>query len=94
MFFLHERIIGVSLYPIICDTLFNICIRMVEEMSKNGKPRIKWSIPAPILLDEALEKAVRLDTHSTKSDFVRDAVRRRLEEMGFRPQIFKEKETP
>jgi Arc/MetJ-type ribon-helix-helix transcriptional regulator len=40
------------------------------------------------ILDDALEEAVRKDTHSTKSDFVRDAVRRRLEEMGFKPQIF------
>jgi Arc/MetJ-type ribon-helix-helix transcriptional regulator len=50
--------------------------------------KINWNIPVPKPLDEALEEAVEKDTHSTKSDFVRDAVRRRLEEMGFRPQIF------
>jgi len=48
----------------------------------------RWNIPVPVVLDEALEEAVRKDTHSTKSDFVRDAVRRRLEEMGFKPQVF------
>ena len=51
---------------------------------------VNWNIPVPRVLDDALEEAVRNDTHSTKSDFVRDAVRRRLEEMGFKPQIFKE----
>ena len=50
--------------------------------------KINWNIPVPKALDDALEEAVEKDTHSTKSDFVRDAVRRRLEEMGFRPQIF------
>ena len=53
--------------------------------------RVNWNIPVPKVLDDALEEAVRRDTHSTKSDFVRDAVRRRLEEMGFKPQIFKQK---
>lgn len=50
--------------------------------------RVNWNIPVPRVLDDALEEAVRKDTHSTKSDFVRDAVRRRLEELGFKPQIF------
>ena len=50
----------------------------------------RWNIPVPVVLDEALEEAVRLGTHSTKSDFVRDAVRRRLEEMGFKQQVFEE----
>ena len=55
-------------------------------MSK--KVKVNWNIPVPKTLDDALEKAVEMDTHSTKSDFVRDAVRRRLEEMGFKPQVF------
>lgn len=38
--------------------------------------------------DEALEQAVSVDSHSSKAEFVRDAVRRRLEEMGFKPQVF------
>lgn len=48
----------------------------------------RWNIPVPTTLDEALEEAVRLDTHSTKSDFVRDIVRRKLEEMGFKGHPF------
>ncbi len=57
-------------------------------MNKSDKTR--WNIPVPRVLDDALEKAIELDTHSTKSDFVRDAVRQRLKEMGFNPQPFKE----
>jgi Arc/MetJ-type ribon-helix-helix transcriptional regulator len=58
-------------------------------MSKK-KGNTRWNVPVPRTLDDALEEAVRLDTHSTKSDFVRDAVRRKLEEMGFKPQPFLE----
>jgi Arc/MetJ-type ribon-helix-helix transcriptional regulator len=45
------------------------------------KNKTNWNIPVPKALDYALERAVELDTYSTKADFVRDAVRRRLEEM-------------
>jgi Arc/MetJ-type ribon-helix-helix transcriptional regulator len=56
-----------------------------------SKEKTKWNIPVTKTLDEALEKAVTCDSHSSKSEFVRDAVRRRLEEMGFKPQVFNEK---
>jgi Arc/MetJ-type ribon-helix-helix transcriptional regulator len=57
-------------------------------MSK--QERKNWNIPVPKNLDDALEKAVSCDSHSSKAEFVRDAVRRRLEEMGFRNQVFVE----
>jgi len=69
----------------------NIRSRSEQEMSKQGKTN--WNIPVSKTLDDALEKAVNLDSHSSKSEFVRDAVRRRLEEMGFRPQVFQKIET-
>jgi len=50
-----------------------------------------WNIPVSKTLDDALEKAVDFDSHSSKSEFVRDAVRRRLEAMGFNPQVFDHK---
>lgn len=46
-----------------------------------------WTIIVPICLDEAVETAVKKSTFRTKSDFVRDAVRRKLEELGFRPAL-------
>jgi hypothetical protein len=49
-----------------------------------------WNIPVSKVLDDAVEEAVRRDMHSTKSDFIRDAVRRKLEEMGFRSTPFLE----
>lgn len=55
-------------------------------MSKQEK--IKWNIPVSKTLDNALEQAVNADSHNSKSEFVRDCVRRRLEEMGFRPIVF------
>lgn len=42
-----------------------------------------WNIPVPKVLNEAVEKAIRVDMHATKSDFVRDAVREKLKAMGF-----------
>ena len=47
-----------------------------------------WSIPVTQTLDEALEQAISIDSHSSKAEFVRDAVRRQLQEMGFKPQVF------
>lgn len=52
-----------------------------------------WNIPVTETLDKALEQAVSVDSHSSKAEFVRDTVRRRLEEMGFNPRVFaKEKQ--
>jgi Arc/MetJ-type ribon-helix-helix transcriptional regulator len=47
-----------------------------------------WNIPVPKVLNRAVEEAIRMDMHATKSDFVRDSVRRRLEQMGFRSTPF------
>lgn len=63
-------------------------------MERKSKDKRTWNIPVTPALDDALEEAVRRDTHSTKSDFVRDAVRRRLEDMGFRAQPFLEAPAP
>jgi Arc/MetJ-type ribon-helix-helix transcriptional regulator len=60
----------------------------------NKQEKTNWNIPVSKTLDSALEQAVNLDSHSSKSEFVRDAVRRRLEEMGFNPQVFKKVEIP
>jgi Arc/MetJ-type ribon-helix-helix transcriptional regulator len=49
-----------------------------------------WNIPVPKILNEIVEKAIELDTHSTKSDFVRDAVREKLAVMGYKSEPFKE----
>lgn len=48
-----------------------------------------WNIPVPKILNEIVERAIELDTHSTKSDFVRDAVREKLASMGYKSEPFK-----
>jgi len=53
-----------------------------------------WCIPVPRTLDDALEMAVELDTHASKSDFVRDAVRRELERLGFRTALLTKEAPP
>lgn len=55
------------------------------------KPRTTWNVPVPRVFNEMLEKALEHDTHATKADFVRDAVRRRLEEMGLKAKPFEER---
>ena len=42
-----------------------------------------WGIQVPKRLDDLLIEALKDSIFSNKSDFIRDAVRRRLEEMGF-----------
>jgi len=44
-----------------------------------------WNVPVDEPLNDALEEAVRIDWHRTKAEFIRDAVRRTLQEMGFKP---------
>jgi hypothetical protein len=79
------------------EVVLKLCLisvqRLYVEMERKSKDKRNWNIPVTPTLDDALEEAVRLDTHSTKSDFVRDAVRRRLEEMGFKARPFLEAQT-
>jgi hypothetical protein len=51
--------------------------------------KTKWCIPVTNTLDLAVEQAVAKDSHISKSEFVRDAVRKQLTGMGFNPQVFK-----
>jgi metal-responsive CopG/Arc/MetJ family transcriptional regulator len=46
-----------------------------------------WNIPVPKLLDEALEAAIKRNWHRTKTEFIRELVRRELEKRGFHPPI-------
>lgn len=43
---------------------------------------VSWNLQVPKPLDAALEDAVKKDTHSSKSEFIRDVVRRELEKKG------------
>jgi Arc/MetJ-type ribon-helix-helix transcriptional regulator len=49
-----------------------------------------WNLEVPQPLDEALEEAMKRDWHRTKAEFIRDAVRRVLIDMGLRPYTQKE----
>jgi len=42
-----------------------------------------WQIPVTRTLDAMVEEAVSKDTHVSKSDLVREAVREKLAKMGF-----------
>jgi len=44
-----------------------------------------WNVPVPKCLDDALEAAVGRDWHRTKTEFIRETVRRELERLGFKP---------
>ena len=48
-------------------------------MSKEKKT-VNWCIPVPIEFDNRVEKSLETDSHATKSELVRDAVRRLLKE--------------
>jgi len=46
--------------------------------------KIFWNIPVPKPMDDAVEEAVSKDMHASKSEFVRDAVRKELERIKAR----------
>ena len=54
---------------------------MVFKLGKR-KDLTYWNIPVPRALDQAVEEAVKRGMHVSKSDLVRDAVRRLLREIG------------
>jgi metal-responsive CopG/Arc/MetJ family transcriptional regulator len=61
---------------------YYICGGIVAKYDKKPKVRV-WNLEVPQSLDEALEEAIKRDWHRTKAEFIRDAVRRALMEMGF-----------
>jgi len=44
-----------------------------------------WNLQVPKSLDKAVDKAVLSDWHYTKTEFIRDAVRQKLNSMGIKP---------
>lgn len=48
------------------------------------KPIAFWNVPVSPSLNESLVDALEPAGYRTKTEFIRDAVRRRLEELGFR----------
>lgn len=46
-----------------------------------------WNIPVTPHLDDVLERAVLLNAHVSKSDFVRSAVREKLVAIGLREEL-------
>jgi len=69
-------------YINVAQKLLIRCIRMGKT-----KDKTYWNIPVPKPLDKAVEKALKVDAHVSKADFVRDAVRRMLEKMGLYPLL-------
>jgi Arc/MetJ-type ribon-helix-helix transcriptional regulator len=49
-----------------------------------NKQLVYWNVPVPKPLDKAVEDAVDCDSHVSKSDLIREAVREKLEKMGVR----------
>jgi len=64
--------------------LYKHSARNIFQLRNMTSKKLKfWNIPVTEILDECLEKAVRENSYVSKSDFVRDAVREKLAEMGF-----------
>jgi len=59
---------------------------VVSPLSKYCK---RWNIPVSDHLDEQLEKYIDKDAYSTKSEFIRSAVREKLKE---EKKIFREEQ--
>jgi Arc/MetJ-type ribon-helix-helix transcriptional regulator len=46
-----------------------------------------WNVPVTEHLDNVLEKAVQLNAHVSKSDFIRSAVREKLAVIGLKNEL-------
>jgi hypothetical protein len=58
----------------------------VSELDNKRDMRF-WNVVVPKSLDDALEAAVSKLWHRTKTEFIREAVRRELERLGFKPSV-------
>jgi Arc/MetJ-type ribon-helix-helix transcriptional regulator len=59
------------------------------------KKKLKfWNIPVTAHLDECVETAVRANSYVSKSDFVREAVREKLEILDLLQKESNSKEVP
>ena len=67
-------------------------------MKKKGKEEknvdefVVWNMQVPKEMDEAVKKVIDVDFHVTRAEFVRDAVRKKLEEYGIKVIIVKDEE--
>jgi len=48
-------------------------------MAEDKKENRYWNIPVPADLDDKVEEHIRRDSHISKAELIRDAVRRLLE---------------
>jgi len=72
--------LDIMYFVFITYIVFVIKLLMVIPMPKS-KDLTYWNIPVSKALDDAVEEAVRRDMYVSKSDLVRDAVRRLLREL-------------
>ena len=73
----------------------NVCSTLIYSGVEHlNQPTIYWCIISPKVLDEAVNEAVRRGTHKTKSDFIRGAVRKQLESLGFNLKLFGDNTAP
>ena len=50
------------------------------ETDMNNQKRTHWNTPVPVELNNKVEQAVIAGNHITKSEFIREAVRKQLKE--------------
>jgi Arc/MetJ-type ribon-helix-helix transcriptional regulator len=51
------------------------------------KEKIRLFVDVTPSLKKAIIEAISQDSHSTQTDFLRDAIREKLEKMGYKPKI-------
>jgi metal-responsive CopG/Arc/MetJ family transcriptional regulator len=51
------------------------------------KEKIRLFVDVTHSLNEAINQVISQDGHSTRTDFLRDAIREKLEKMGYKPKI-------
>ena len=62
---------------------------MIQMVYKKDKKYTFLHIKVKKTMSDMIDMIVKKDTHSTRSEFIRDAIREKLERMGLYPNIDK-----
>lgn len=59
----------------------------MAKLSDKTSRIVVWNLEVPKPLDDAVEEALKRDWHRTKAEFIREAVRHVLNELGYTPKV-------
>jgi metal-responsive CopG/Arc/MetJ family transcriptional regulator len=56
---------------------------VIRKLTEKTPIKFRWVVEVTDSLNKALNQAILTNSHNTKSEFIRDIVRKQLEKMGY-----------